>query len=104
MAHFYGTVQGGRGTASRLGHKSTGLVTTAKTWSHTVTVALHHDVATGRDECSVCISAQDGSDIRCIYTGFLDGRNEVIPPDLPLMEPAFTLQEIEAATQEIAGE
>jgi hypothetical protein len=28
MAQFYGTVQGGRGQASRLGHKTTGLETT----------------------------------------------------------------------------
>lgn|SRR5512143_1278688 len=104
MAHYYGTVQGGRGTASRLGHKTSGLVTTARTWTHTVTVALHYDEASGRDECSVCISANDGSKIRSIYSGFLDGMAASIPvTDVPVMEPVFTLQEIEAAKEEIAG-
>ena len=32
MAHFRGTVKGGRGDTSRLGHKSTGLTTTCNTW------------------------------------------------------------------------
>lgn len=101
MAHFYGTVKGGRGTASRLGHKKTGLVTTAQTWSHTVTTALQYDEATGRDMLSVCVSADDGSSIRCLYSGFLDGKPE---PPVPAMDPVFTLDEIQAAKQEIAGE
>lgn len=100
MAHYYGTVKGGRGEASRLGHKTTGLVTTAQTWSHTVTTALHYDEATGRDMLSVCVSAQDGSSIRCLYSGFLDGKPE---PQVPDMQPVFTLKEIEAAKNEIAG-
>jgi len=33
MAHFRGTVKGGRGEASRLGHKTTGLTTTCNSWN-----------------------------------------------------------------------
>ena len=54
MAHFYGTVQGGRGQATRLGHKTTGMYVTASTWEQTVTVQLsvHNDV----DWCSVSVN------------------------------------------------
>jgi hypothetical protein len=41
MAHFYGTVQGARGEASRLGHKNTGLNTVAASWQGAVEVDLY---------------------------------------------------------------
>ena len=41
MAEFMGTVKGGRGEASRLGHKSTGLVTQACSWQGKVHVELN---------------------------------------------------------------
>jgi hypothetical protein len=43
MSHFYGTVQGGRGEATRTGHKTTGLTTTAASWSGAIRVRLYHD-------------------------------------------------------------
>ncbi len=47
MAQFRGTLEGARGSASRLGHKGSGLVTTARGWDVGVRVeATHED---GRD-------------------------------------------------------
>lgn len=44
MAHFRGTVIGGRSEASRLGHKSTGLTTTCNTWDLGIRIeAMHVD-------------------------------------------------------------
>ena len=40
MAHFRGTVAGGRGDASRLGHKTTGLTTTCNTWDLGIKVSV----------------------------------------------------------------
>jgi hypothetical protein len=40
MAHFRGTVEGGRGKASRLGHASTGLTVTANGWDSGVRVTM----------------------------------------------------------------
>lgn len=40
MAHFYGTVQGARGQASRLGHKNSGLTTVAASYSGAVRTRL----------------------------------------------------------------
>lgn len=40
MAHFRGTVQGGRSEASRLGHKTTGLTVNACSWNGAIEVTL----------------------------------------------------------------
>ena len=44
MAHFRGTVIGGRGEASRLGHKTTCMTTTCNTWDLGIRIeAMHVD-------------------------------------------------------------
>lgn len=53
MSHFYGTLKGARGRATRCGHKSSGLVTQAASWSGAVEVELRHDEATGKDRYTV---------------------------------------------------
>lgn len=40
MAHFYGTIKGSRGEASRLGTKASGLRTTTASWQGAVTVNM----------------------------------------------------------------
>lgn len=44
MGRYYGEVQGGKGEATRVGHVSTGIRTTAKTWyySYTVYISPHY--------------------------------------------------------------
>lgn len=49
MAHFYGTIKGQRGQASRLGGKTSGLETYAASWQGAVSVRLWVDEATGKD-------------------------------------------------------
>ena len=41
MARFYGTVQGARGEATRLGHANTGLYVTAQSYSGDIVVELY---------------------------------------------------------------
>jgi len=53
MAHFRGVVQGGRGEASRNGHKTTGLTATAASWRGAIEVSLSHDTETGEDRFEV---------------------------------------------------
>lgn len=53
MAHFYGTLRGNRGQASRLGTKLSGLQTIAASWQGAVSVSLYHDETTGEDTVSV---------------------------------------------------
>ena len=52
MAHFYGSMQGSRGEATRCGTKNSGIHTSARSWTHGVEVGLQAD--------------QDGDDLFCI--------------------------------------
>jgi len=47
MAMFFGTIQGGRGEATRLGHANTGLRTSARSYSGSIIVQLYYDEPTG---------------------------------------------------------
>lgn len=49
MAHFYGTIQGARGEASRLGTKGSGFHASACSWQGRIEVLLGHNEATGKD-------------------------------------------------------
>jgi hypothetical protein len=49
MAHFYGTLEGSRGQASRLGTKASGLLTVAASWNGSISVNICHDSKTGKD-------------------------------------------------------
>lgn len=72
MAHFYGTLQGARGRASRLGHKNTGLNTVAASWQGAVSVRLFHDGVRDMVEVRFQEWHGAGSD-RLIYKGPVDG-------------------------------
>lgn len=48
MSHFYGTMQGSRGQATRCGTKSSGMTTTAAGWGGAIHVELYVDDE-GRD-------------------------------------------------------
>ena len=49
MSHFYGTIEGSRGEATRQGGKSSGITARAASWAGCVVVDLHHNEATGKD-------------------------------------------------------
>lgn len=53
MAHFYGTLQGSRGEASRLGTKASGLQVTAASWDGAIDVSLDYDERTGKNRYTV---------------------------------------------------
>jgi len=46
MAMFYGSVRGGRGRATRMGHASSGIQASAQSFDGSVIVALHVDEKT----------------------------------------------------------
>jgi len=60
MAHFYGTLQGSRGKASRLGTKRSELETVAASWEGSVRVRLYHDASTGTDWACVTLQPWHG--------------------------------------------
>ena len=64
MAQFRATIQGGKGQASRLGHKTSGLTTTASGWTAGVRVEARHLIpsdASGKDK------ERDAHDIFGVY-------------------------------------
>lgn len=68
MSHFYGSVQGGRGKATRCGHVGTGLRVTAQSFTGSIIVQLA--VVNGED--SVAIYVSKGSTTKadyCLYDG-----------------------------------
>jgi hypothetical protein len=73
MAHFYGTIKGGRGEASRLGHKASGLQVKAASWQGAVAVYLY--VGTDGVDCArVCLTTHNGAGTqRELYNGPVSG-------------------------------
>lgn len=53
MGHFYGTVRGNRGEASRMGSKLSGMYAHIRGWTIGVAVELHHDAAKDIDVVQV---------------------------------------------------
>jgi broad specificity phosphatase PhoE len=72
MAHFYGTVHGARGEASRLGHKSTGMTTICA--SHAGAVRCIAYVCNGVDYVRVHLTLWQGNGVELtIYEGPIGG-------------------------------
>jgi len=82
MAHFRGTVKGGRGMASRLGHANTGLRLHANSWEGSVEVELFRHKEHLQDWAYVRVNTGDGKSL-CIYHGplkyYQDPRGKEIP-------------------------
>ena len=68
MSHFYGKLQGGRGEATRCGHKSSGLQTVAASWDGAVKTDLHHE--DGVDMVHVYLTKWHGRGVhKTLYIG-----------------------------------
>lgn len=75
MAHFYGTVTGAaRTSASRLGHKRTGLETRAASWSGAIQTRVWHNEETGLDYFEVIQTPHHGAGISQILASGVIGR------------------------------
>lgn len=72
MAHFYGTIQGSRGEASRLGGKESGLRVYAASWSGAVGVRLYEK--DGVDYANVYLTKHHGAGTeKSLYDGPVSG-------------------------------
>jgi hypothetical protein len=70
MAHFYGTLNGSRGEATRCGTKNSGMRAVAASWSGAVESELFVDPATGEDFVEVSLIPWHGVGVReIIYRG-----------------------------------
>jgi hypothetical protein len=83
MSHFYGTIKGTRGKATRCGDKRSGLRTVAASWSGAVVVELYQDDL-GRDCFHVAQCPWQGSGVNeVLATGAIGER----APDLIAAAP-----------------
>lgn len=72
MSHFYGTIKGTKGEATRCGHVSSGLRTEAASWSGAVRVEL--SVRGDVDWADVYLIPWQGQGVRLrLYEGPIDG-------------------------------
>ncbi|KKL11926.1 hypothetical protein LCGC14_2540870 [marine sediment metagenome] len=72
MAHFYGTLRGSRGKASRLGTKTSGLDVCAASWAGAIRVHIWHDTSNDVDRFEVRQEAHHGAGVsEPIATGVL---------------------------------
>jgi hypothetical protein len=70
MSHFYGSLKGTKGRATRCGHKSSGLMTEAASYSGCVEVCLVHNEKTGEDMASVYLKPWQGNGVTLrLYEG-----------------------------------
>lgn len=72
MAHFYGTIKGQAGEASRRGNEKSGLTAVAASWRGAVRVSLWVDPDTGADMYSVNLIPWHGAGVsKCIARGIV---------------------------------
>ena len=77
MAHFYGTLNGSRGEATRCGTKNSGMTTHAASWAGAVRTRLWHDSETGQDMARVELVPWHGSGCyRTLYSGPVSGEGQ----------------------------
>jgi len=75
MSHYYGTIKGQAGQATRRGSKNSGLTTEAASWAGCVRVSLWHSSITGKDHYEVTLSPWQGNGgpTRLIAEGSIQG-------------------------------
>lgn len=91
MAHFYGTLQGARGEATRLGTKNSGIHTTTCSYQGKVRVVLDFDEKTGKDIATISLAKHMGSGVEyTLFEGPVGEKptTDVAPDDADLAEAA----------------
>jgi hypothetical protein len=74
MAHFYGTLQGHRGEATRTGSKASGITTDTASWEGAVRVEVSHSATLGYDVARVWLIPWHGTgSSRLLYSGPVGG-------------------------------
>jgi len=79
MAQYRGTLTGQRGSASRLGTKSSGLSAHIASWSGAVDVDLWYDASTDTDMARVTLARHHGNGTqRVLYEGSVSGKGSEV--------------------------
>lgn len=79
MAQFMGTVRGSRGEESRLGTKSSGMITRCMSYDGVVHTVMWHNELTGKDHVRVTLAQhpkRGGNHIITLYDGPCSGEGK----------------------------
>jgi hypothetical protein len=86
MSHFYGTLRGNRGEATRAGSKDSGVITHTASWQGAVVARAFYDEETGKDFVAVRFTDWHGRGTnKEIYVGPIDGSGDVLTEDTRLL-------------------
>jgi hypothetical protein len=66
MSHFYGSIEGNGGEATRCGTKTSGIVAKVRSWSGNCFAWLVHNEFTNLDELAIDIQPEHGASIRLL--------------------------------------
>lgn len=79
MSHFYGTIQGNRGEATRCGAKGSGYEATAAGWQGAVRTILWYDEQLNQDMYKVYLVPWgcSGGETKVLAEGILDSTKQV---------------------------
>jgi hypothetical protein len=76
MSHFYGTLQGSRGEATRGGSKDSGMTTYCASWEGAIRCQAVHDKISGKDMVRVeKVTWQGAGENKLLYQGLI-GKSE----------------------------
>ena len=74
MAHFYGTLVGSRGEATRCGSKASGVAVTAASWEGAVSVYIYYNDEAKKDYARVHLTKWQGAGTEHeLYHGPVEG-------------------------------
>lgn len=93
MSHFYGTLKGNRGEATRAGTKDSGLTTTAASWKGAIRVNLWQDAA-GVDRFTIEQTPWQGAGIHEVIAEGVLGQHAARAP-IPVLDGTQTPYETE---------
>lgn len=94
MSRFYGTLQGGRGEATRCGHKTSGLTTNAAGWHGSIKTHVYYDEATDTDRFEVALVPWQGSGgwSRILASGHLSANDP--EPHMVVRECMYAIENV----------
>lgn len=103
MAHFYGTLKGNRGKATRCGTKRDGMDTYTASWQGAVHCGTYHDHETGQDMVRVSLTTWRGEgSYRELYHGPISGqpRNELKEEHIGLLRACLNEEKQRGVTND----
>ncbi len=101
MSHFYGTIEGSRGEATRCGTAGSGMRTNTAGWQGAIAVNIYHSDVTGCDRFNVSLVPwqSSGGESQLLASGVLNA-SHTVQRDVSAATVAKALQEMSKGSAE----